>query len=86
MLCTCGATSAPAHKTVGGVLEVGWEDWNESINKLDTRTKTAAGEDVGRCPKTGAGCIQQPRVPGGGKSGIYRIMQTTNQRGQMERA
>ena len=39
------------------LLEMRWEDWNESINKLDTRTKTAAGKrgkDVDWCSKTGA--------------------------------
>ena len=44
---------APAHKTVEELLEMSWEDWNEYyINKLDTRTKTAAGKrekDVDRC-------------------------------------
>ena len=48
---------APAHSTVEELLEMSWEDWNESINKLDTRTKTAAGKrekHVDRCSKTGA--------------------------------
>ena len=26
-----------------------WEDWNESINKLDTRTKTAEEKDADKC-------------------------------------
>ena len=47
---------APAHSTVEELLEMSWEDWNESINKLDTRTKTAGyGEkDADKCSKTGA--------------------------------
>ena len=49
---------APAHITVEELLEMSWEDWNESINKLDTRTKTAAEKDVDRCSKTGAEYIK----------------------------
>ena len=26
---------APAHKSVEELLELSWEDWDESINKLD---------------------------------------------------
>ena len=44
----------PAHKAVGGLLELSWGDWNKSINKLGTKTtKAAAGErgkDVDRSP------------------------------------
>ena len=47
----CGA---PAHSTVDELLEMDWEDWNESINKLDTRTKTAEEKDAGKCPETEA--------------------------------
>ena len=54
MLC-----DAPAHKTVEELLEMSWKDWNESINKLDTRTKTAAEKDANTCSKTGAEYIQQ---------------------------
>ena len=42
-----------------------WEGWNESINKLDTRTKTVAGKRgkyVDRCSKTGAEYIQQMKT------------------------
>ena len=28
------------------MLEMSWEDWNESINKLDTRTKIVAEKDI----------------------------------------
>ena len=31
----------PAHKAVGGLLELSWGDWNESINKL---MKNSIGE------------------------------------------
>ena len=43
---------APAHSTVEELLEMSWEDWNESINKLDTRTKTAEEKDADKCSKT----------------------------------
>ena len=51
----------PAHRTKEELLEMSWEDWNESINKLDTRTETAAGKrgkDVDRCSETGAEYIR----------------------------
>ena len=44
------------------MLEMSWEDWNESINKLDTRTKTAAEKDADKCSKTGAEYIQQMKT------------------------
>ena len=44
---------APAHSTIEELLEMSWEDWNESINKLDTRTKAAAEKDADKCSKTG---------------------------------
>ena len=47
----CGA---PAHNTVEELLEMSWEDWNECINKLDTRTKTAEEKDADEYSKTGA--------------------------------
>ena len=56
---------APDHRTVEELLEMRWEDWNESINNLDTRTKTVAGKrgkDVVRCSKTGAEYIQQMKT------------------------
>ena len=40
------------HITVEELLEMSWKDWNEPINKLDTRKKAAA--DVDRYSKTGA--------------------------------
>ena len=58
----CCVMPAPAHKTVEELLEMSWEDWNESINKLDTRTKTAAEKDVDRCSKTGAEHTQQMKT------------------------
>ena len=45
---------APAHSTVEELLEMSWEDWNESINKLDTRTKTAEEKDADKCSEAGA--------------------------------
>ena len=80
------APALRAHRTVEELLEMRWEDWNESINKLDTRTKTAAGKrgkDVDRCSKTGAEYIYTTDED---KSGIYRIIQTTNHGKQIERA
>ena len=43
----------------GGASEV---LWNESLNKLDTRTKTAAEKDADKCSKTGAEYIQQMKT------------------------
>jgi len=54
-----------AHRTVEELLEMSKEDRSEYINKLDTRTKTAAGKrekDVDRCSKTGAEYIQQMKT------------------------
>ena len=54
---------ASAHNTVEALLEMSWEDWNQSINKLDARKKAVAGKkDVDKCPKTGAEYIQQMKT------------------------
>ena len=52
----------PAHITVEELLEISWEDWNECINKLDTRTKTAEEKDADKCSKTGAEQMQQRKT------------------------
>ena len=59
---------APAQSTVEGLLGMSWEDWNKSINKLDTRKKAVAGKKgVDRCSKTGAEYIQQMKTNLGSK-------------------
>ena len=52
---------APEHGSIEELLELKWEDWDENINKLDTRkTKTKSKHrDVERCTKTGEEYIQK---------------------------
>ena len=52
----------PAHRRVGELLKTSWKDWDEPINKLDTRSRKKAAADVDRCSKTGAEYIQQMKT------------------------
>ena len=53
----------PEHGSIEELLEMKWEDWDENINKLDTRkTKTKSKHrDVERCTKTGEEYIQKTK-------------------------
>ena len=52
---------APERGSIEELLELRWEDWDENMNRLDTRkTKTKPkNRDVERCTKTGEEYIQK---------------------------
>ena len=52
-LCYVMHQRSPQYST-RAARDMGWGDWNECINKLDTRTKTAEEKDADEYSKTGA--------------------------------